>query len=222
MLRVATQMALFGLICCVIVGPIQPVFGNFADSFIVDMESGWRIPSGGDDEVALAMNIFRQAVYFRPDNVSYHLNLAFLYANFPEVAMRASALSREELFQELLNISKRARTLDPDNLEVAIAYASNFSYADQFGVTPRWDEVEEAWMYCLYITEEVEDEGNLRRDGTFVRLPLLLHLAHEAIEEGHYEKASALLKNAIRIMPESARARALYSDLSEIAEKTIS
>ncbi len=139
-----------------------------------------------------AIDELRKAVELDPNVAEFHFNLALAYHNFRHVAARKLGWTLPRLFEEILSESRKARELDPDDLEIAMDYARTYFASEDFSVTPDWTEALAAWQYCLPLAKDNAERFNI-----------LLNLGRVALRMGHKEEARKYLGEARSIRPES-------------------
>jgi len=139
-----------------------------------------------------AIDELRKAVELDPNVAEFHFNLALAYHNFRHVAARKLGWTLPRLFEEILNESRKARQLDPDDLEIAMDYARTYFSAEDFNVTPDWTEASSAWQYCLPLAKDDAERFNI-----------LLNLGRVALRMGRKEEARKYFDEARSIRPES-------------------
>ena len=101
----------------------------------------------GRDKESIAL--FRKAIELQNDDPVFWINLAVNYSTHRAEAMELYGWDLPRTFRECLNAYRRARELDPHNVEIARDLATQFVLAKYFNVADTADEALEAWDYYL-------------------------------------------------------------------------
>ncbi len=168
------------------------------DPQLADPHNNLGIHYGHFGQPEKSIDEFRKAVELSPNVGEFHFNLGLALHNFRYVAMNKYGWSLAELFEEILKESRKARELEPEDLEIARDYAITFFGAESFKVTPDWQEALAAWQYCLRLAE-----------GADMRFNVLLNLGRVALRMNRKEEASKYVREALSIRPDSLVAKRL-------------
>ena len=96
-----------------------------------------------------SITLFHKAIELQNDDPVFWTNLAVNYSTHRAEAMELYGWDLPRTFRECLNAYRRARELDPHNVEIARDLATQFVLAKYFNVTDTADEALEAWDYYL-------------------------------------------------------------------------
>jgi tetratricopeptide (TPR) repeat protein len=162
------------------------------DPQLPDPHNNLGIHYGHFGEPEKAIEEFRKAVELDPNVAEFHFNLGLALHNFRYVAADKYGLSLRQLFEEILKESRRARDLEPQDLEIAMDYARTFFSAENFEATPDWQEALAAWEYCLALAERPD-----------ARFSILLNMGRVALRMDRKEEASRYFREAQSIRPDS-------------------
>jgi len=168
------------------------------DSQLPDAHNNLGIYYGHFGHPDKAIDEFRKAVELDPSVAEFHFDLALAYYNFRYVATSKFGWTLPELFGEILKESRKARQLDPEDLEIAMDYARTFFGSEDFNVTPDWTESLSAWRYCLSLATNSGERFNI-----------LLNLGRVALRIGRKQEARGYLKEALSVRPDSRAAKKL-------------
>lgn len=161
-------------------------------------------------EAGKAIQAFRDAIAIDPTVAEYHFNLAFMYENSPEIGARLSGMNQQQLFKAILDESLKARSLKPEDLQMAKTYAWYCLVFDKFGASSDWDRTLEAWQYCLHLRERA-CEANPTRSNHEVRVHPLLGIARILLELNRNEEAREHIDEALSLFPQSRLAQILLA-----------
>jgi len=93
--------------------------------------------------------LLRKAIELKNDDPVFWTNLAVNYSTHRAEAMELYGWDPPRTFRECLNAYRRARKLDPKNVEIARDVATQFVLAKYFEVTDTADEALKEWDYYL-------------------------------------------------------------------------
>lgn len=149
-----------------------------------------------------------QALALEKDNPDYNYNMVQTYlVHWPSVK-KIRNWKDKKVYREAMRLSKRAAKAAPEDFELQKDYAFNFFLAENFGVSAKWKTAAVAWQQSRELTEKKEElvyawvsEGRV------------------CINAGLYDNAEACFNEALRLSPDSTRAKGL---LEEVERKRIS
>jgi Tfp pilus assembly protein PilF len=145
-----------------------------------------------------ALDEFRKAVELDANVGEFHFNLGLALHNFRYVAMSKYGLGLPEVFEQALKESRRARELEPKDLEIALDYARTFFGAEDFKAAPDWEEALAAWEFCLPLTDDADAKFNI-----------LLNQGRVALRMDRKGQAGRYFREALAIRPDSPVAKKL-------------
>lgn len=202
MLRLTALLSLAVANVFIALGPAssQLLASRDAESAATMNKLGLRYRTEGKLEEAIAS--LRAAVELDPQAATYHFDLAVLYGERPEASARATGMSRQDVFAEMLDEFREAKALNPDALDKAMTYAFAFYRAGEFGATVNWDDAIDAWKDCLRI-RTMQELANPKAYAGHSRLLGLIQLARVEVQLGRLTEAHEHLLEAKRILPDS-------------------
>jgi len=161
-----------------------------------------------DGDAEQAIEEFGHAARLAPSVAEYHLNLAAAYASYPEQTMRLKGWAGPRLFEEMRREYRTARWLEPEDLDIAFAYADHLAAAGEFEVDRPLEEELAAWQRCLELQQGCDD-GSRDFDRADRYAATLLNIGRTELRLGRPQAARAYAEYALRIQPGSRTARGL-------------
>jgi len=168
------------------------------DPQLADAHNNLGIHYGHYGQPEKALEEFRKAVQLDPTVGEFHFNLGLALHNFRYVAMSKYNLSLPEVFDRTLAESRKARDLEPKDLEIALDYARTFFSTEDFKAAPDWEEALAAWEYCLPLTDKAD-----------AKFGILLNLGRVALRMDRKGPARRYFREALAIRPDSPVANKL-------------
>jgi tetratricopeptide (TPR) repeat protein len=123
---------------------------------------------------AEALKLYDKAIALVPTEPIFRFNWATTCVSFRNESHEVYGWTKDEIFRHSLDQFRKARDLDPQNFDLATAYAETFYMMPK----PDWAEAYAAWKYCL---------GQPLNDGQ--RQLVSMHLARVCLHWGHYDEA---------------------------------
>jgi tetratricopeptide (TPR) repeat protein len=121
-----------------------------------------------------ALKLYDKAIALAPTEPIFRFNWATTCSSFRNDSQKVYGWTKEEIFQHSLEQFRKARDLDPQNFDLATAYAETFYEMPK----PDWEEAFAAWKFCL---NQQLDEGQQQLVYT--------HLARVCIRRERYDEA---------------------------------
>lgn len=223
MLQRVSEVSLLALVLVVFTGQMGGPVERLADSHSPEAANERGLHYRSIAEPAKSMRAFHRAIALDPLAAEYHYNFAFMSINHPDAAMEEFGWTEQELFLRVIIASKSARLLEPENYNYAYFYASNLYNADAMHAQVDWEEIYQAWDYCLRLKQNKPPlYSSTMAIDTPPDLPVVLNLASLALEHGEYEEAKRLLDEVLAAMPHSSRANTLMAALEERVSAQVS
>ncbi len=129
---------------------------------------------GHNGRAADALKLYDKAIALAPTEPIFRFNWATTCVSFRNQSREVYGWTNDEIFQRSLDQFRKARDLDPQNFELATAYAETFYMMPK----PDWETAYTAWKYCL---TQPFDESQKQL--------VYLHLARVSIKRERYEEA---------------------------------
>jgi tetratricopeptide (TPR) repeat protein len=129
---------------------------------------------GHNGRAADAMKLYDKAIALAPAEPIFRFNWATTCVSFRNQSREVYGWTNEEIFQRSLDQFRKARDLDPQNFDLATAYAETFYMIPKAD----WEAAYAAWKYCL----------NLQLD-ELQRQLVFMHLARVSIRRERYDEA---------------------------------
>ena len=123
---------------------------------------------------AEALKLYDKAIALVPTEPMFRFNWATTCVSFRNDSHTAYGWTKEEIFRRSLAQFRRARDLDPQNFDLATAYAETFYMVPK----PDWEEAYAAWKFCL---NQPLDDGQQQLVHT--------HLARGCLRRERYDEA---------------------------------
>lgn len=152
----------------------------------------------------LAFQYMDEALKLEKDNPDYLFNAAQMYLiHFPQVA-EAKGWSKEKVYDEAMDMSRRAAEALPDDYQLAADYAVNFFAAPNFDLVPDWRKAAQAWVKARTAAIETDDV-----------FYTWLNEARAWVEAEEWEKAETAVNEALKIHPDSGPAQVVLQKAKE-------
>lgn len=151
---------------------------------------------------AEALKLYDKAIALAPTEPMFRFNWATTCSSFRNESQKVYGWTKEEIFQRSLEQFRKARDLDPQNFELATAYAETFYMMPK----PDWQSAFAAWKYCL--NQPLNEQQ---------RQFVYLHLARVCIRRERYDEAREWTG---KIPSENPVRRALERQITERSKKT--
>jgi tetratricopeptide (TPR) repeat protein len=129
---------------------------------------------GHNGRAADALKLYDKAIALAPAEPIFRFNWATTCVTFRNQSREVYGWTNEEIFQRSLDQFRRARDLDPQNFDLATAYAETFYMVPK----ANWEAAYAAWKYCL----------NLQLNEPQRQL-VFMHLARVCIHRERYDEA---------------------------------
>jgi len=168
------------------------------DPKLADPHNNLGIYYGHVGQPEKAIDEFRKAIELNATVAEFHFDLALAYHNFRYVAMNKYKWTLQQVFSEALKESKTARSLKPNDLEIAMDYARTFFAAEDFKVTADWNEALAAWQHCLPLAKDSTEKFHV-----------LVNLGRVALKMNKKEEARKYLNEALPFQPDSRTVKRL-------------
>ena len=158
-----------------------------------------------------AVDELRTMIRFQPNVAEYHLMLGRAYQAVYDSARGEYGREGQESFWEIAEEYLIARSLRSDDFDIAREYATHLLRAEEFGMTPNWEEALSAWQYCLVIAEEQYERDPSYWYFSSLKASVLFQLGRIELKRNRHDSARGYLTEVLNIMPESHAARVLLS-----------
>jgi tetratricopeptide (TPR) repeat protein len=149
-----------------------------------------------------ALKLYDKAISLAPTEPIFRFNWATTCVSYRNDSHTAYGWTKEEIFQHSLEQFRKARDLEPQNFELATAYAETFYMMPK----PDWEEAYAAWKFCL---DQPLDDGQRQLAYT--------HLARVCIRRERYDEAREW---TAKMAGESPVRRTLERQIAEKSKKT--
>jgi len=100
---------------------------------------------GHNGRAADALKLYDKAIALEPTEPIFRFNWATTCVSFRNESHAVYGWDKDDIFRRSLDQFRRARDLDPQNFDLATAYAETFYMMPK----PDWDTAYAAWNYCL-------------------------------------------------------------------------
>ncbi len=137
-----------------------------------------------------AMEEFQTAIKLKANKAVYHFNLGTMYYTSRYVAGKEFGWDLPRTFAESQAGFRRARELEPRNYQYAYNYALNFFGAKYFSVSNVYDEMLDAWRYCLNLDLDAGQKACV-----------LTNMARTELLRGNKIEARGYLTEAMKLAP---------------------
>ncbi len=139
-----------------------------------------------------------------PENPDFLFNLAQIYLIHFRIVADLKDMTEKEVFEEAMEMSRKAVEIEPDDFELLQDYALNYFTAENFGVEVDWAEAARAWERAREVAETW--------DTTFYTW---LNEARSWVRDGDHDRARECLEEALEINPNSEAAQSLLAQLDD-------
>ncbi|HOV60043.1 MAG TPA: tetratricopeptide repeat protein [Candidatus Hydrogenedentes bacterium] len=146
-----------------------------------------------------------EAIKREPDNADYLYNLSQIYlVHWPQV-MRIRLWSMDRLYDEAMELSRRAAVLRPRDLALQRDYALNFFLAENLSSKPDWKAAAKAWSKVREVARRPDDLFNA-----------WLNEGRVWLRAEQVDRARKCFEAALAIRPDSQVARGLVQDAEDM------
>mgnify|MGYP006296517143 CR=1 FL=1 len=137
-----------------------------------------------------AAQLYRIAVALYPDEAVFHLNLAVSYSTKRYELMQMYQWDHERIWNECIAAYRRARELEPEDVQIAYDLASQYVMAPYFGIEETADEALRAWDDYLDLNLSAHKRGVACRNVGRILLT----------EKKEYDEAIRWLEEAVELL----------------------
>lgn len=144
------------------------------------------------------------AISIDPDHPDYLFNITQAYLNYRRDVQRWYDKDLKKVYEDAMKFSRRAAEMGSDDLDLVQDYAVNFYAAENFDVSPNWNEAALAWDSVIALATEPVD-----------RYYAILNKARVMIRMKKWADAASLLEQSLELQPDSEVAATLLAQCNE-------
>ena len=144
------------------------------------------------------------ALRLEPDNPNFLYNMVQVYFAHSLYLMQSHHYTREKIYKDAMEMSKRAARFLPEDFQVLRDYALNFFLGEEYGVKVKWKDAVQAWQ---------DARSRARTKAEIFNTWLNEARVHK--QNGDSKKSIECLNKAQAIWPESPVVKQLIEDFKE-------
>lgn len=157
--------------------------------------------------VRLGLQHLHTAIELDPDHPDYLFNITQAYLNYRRDVQRWYDKDLKKVYDDAMKFSQRAAELAPDDLQIVQDYAVNFYAAENFDVSPNWNDAAAAWDKVIALATDPSDQ-----------FYAVLNKARVMIRMEKWPEAIALLEQCQKMNPDSEVVESLLTQSREQLE----